>query len=184
VTSPHGESDDQRAVDGRHQAPPAPVALDPADVAGAAELIAVAFGESPYAELPRWALSQAARGGNAEYQALVARLGEGRQVAAVVVFGLADGAEAAGTLYALAASSPELGRALADEAARIMRAGGARFLMCEIADDPVLDRLSRLLLQAGFVEESRVPDLYRDGVALRFLRRELGAAPDEAGAAG
>jgi ribosomal protein S18 acetylase RimI-like enzyme len=37
----------------------------------------------------------------------------------------------------------------------------------------VLGRSISLLRANGFREEGRVPDFYRDGVALLFLRREL-----------
>jgi hypothetical protein len=53
------------------------------------------------------------------------------------------------------------------------RAAGARFLLVEIADDPALGTILTLLREQGFKEEARVPDFYRDGVSLTFLRLPL-----------
>jgi len=50
---------------------------------------------------------------------------------------------------------------------------GARFLLAEMPDDPALGTVFALLREHGFREEARVPDFYREGVALTFLRLEL-----------
>jgi len=39
--------------------------------------------------------------------------------------------------------------------------------------DPALGTVFALLREHGFREEARVPDFYREGVALTFLRLEL-----------
>jgi len=60
-------------------------------------------------------------------------------------------------------------RAVLDEARR----DGARLVVAEIPDDPAVGQLRALLASVGFDEESRVPDYFRDGVALSLLRYEL-----------
>jgi hypothetical protein len=45
--------------------------------------------------------------------------------------------------------------------------------MAELPDDPAIGSILTLLREHGFHEEARVPDFYRDGVALTFLRRKL-----------
>ena len=54
-----------------------------------------------------------------------------------------------------------------------VKAAGARLLMAELPADAALGRSISLLRANGFREEGRVPDFYRDGVALLFLRRDL-----------
>jgi hypothetical protein len=40
-------------------------------------------------------------------------------------------------------------------------------------DDPAIGAVLTLMREHGFREEARVPDFFREGVALAFLRREL-----------
>jgi hypothetical protein len=42
-----------------------------------------------------------------------------------------------------------------------------------LPDDPAIGTVLGLLRDQGFREETRVPDFYREGVALTFLRLEL-----------
>jgi hypothetical protein len=60
-----------------------------------------------------------------------------------------------------------------ESVATAARDSGARFLLAEVPDDPAMGAILTLLESHGFVEEARVPDFYRDGVALRFLERRL-----------
>ena len=60
-------------------------------------------------------------------------------------------------------------RAVSDSA----RAFGARYVLAEMPDDPALGTVLALLREHGFREEARVPDFYREGVALTFLRLDL-----------
>jgi hypothetical protein len=54
-----------------------------------------------------------------------------------------------------------------------MRQAGAKFLLAEMPDDPAIGTVLSLLKHHGFREEARVPDFFRDGVALSFLRLTL-----------
>ncbi|HEY9225965.1 MAG TPA: hypothetical protein VIP11_04915, partial [Gemmatimonadaceae bacterium] len=67
-----------------------------------------------------------------------------------------------------------------DVGARLMRAvgdaareAGARFILAEMPDDPAIGSILSLLRDQGFREEARVPDFFREGVALTFLRLPL-----------
>jgi hypothetical protein len=59
--------------------------------------------------------------------------------------------------------------AVLDEA----RAQGIRLMISELPDDPVMGRMRALLGSNGFKEEARVPDYFRDGIALTLFRRAL-----------
>ena len=102
----------------------------------------------------------------------------GGRVVGVGIFGLVAGSQGAGTMYAAAvdrgARRRGIGRALVRAAADSLAARGARFVIVEVPDDPAATaRFVELLAASGFGETARVPDLYRDGVALAFWRRDL-----------
>jgi hypothetical protein len=50
---------------------------------------------------------------------------------------------------------------------------GGRLLTAELPADPVIGRTLTLLRANGFKQDGKIPDYFRDGVALLFLRREL-----------
>jgi hypothetical protein len=52
------------------------------------------------------------------------------------------------------------------------RADGARFLVAELPADSVIGFSLTALRANGFRQEGKVPDYYRDGVALLFLRHD------------
>ena len=54
-----------------------------------------------------------------------------------------------------------------------LRAEGARYISADVPDDPAIGSIVSLLRDSGFEEEARVPDFYREGVALTFLRLSL-----------
>lgn len=163
---------------GREDAPGRPEvpvrAFVPADRVAARALIAAELPTNPYATRALDLVGEVAPGG--EYQAVVAEQ-DGRPVG-VVVFGLVAGSQGAGSLYA-AAVAPDyrrrgVGRALVRAAAESLRAVGARFVIAEVPDDPrATAHFVELVASTGFTEAARVPDLYRDGVALAFWRYAL-----------
>ena len=83
----------------------------------------------------------------------------------------------AGALHGVVVSLPQrrlgAGRSLVRHAAGELRARGARFAIAEVPDAPAVRDVLALLAADGFVEEARVADFYRDGVALAFMRRDL-----------
>jgi len=95
----------------------------------------------------------------------------------VAVFGLVAGAEGAAKMHGMAVA-PEaqrhgIARALIEAFVEDLRRRGARFVLVEFPDAAELAGGRTLLQQAKFVEESRVKDYFRDGIALVFLRRNL-----------
>jgi GNAT superfamily N-acetyltransferase len=110
-----------------------------------------------------------------EQRGLAADL-DGR-VAAVAVFGEYAGAAGAGRLH-LVAVDPQhrrhgIGSLLLERAASELATRGARFILAELPEErPPLDGYFAFLQACGFVEESRIPDFHREGVALVVLRRQ------------
>jgi hypothetical protein len=120
-------------------------------------------------------LDQAARSSDPEARALV--IERDGTIAGLVIFGLVAGASGAARLHALVlnrgVSADDVGGRLTSAAAMIAAAAGARLLIAAVPEDPALGPVPAVLLRNGFREEARVPDFFRDGVALTFLRRDL-----------
>jgi ribosomal protein S18 acetylase RimI-like enzyme len=66
-----------------------------------------------------------------------------------------------------------LARQLVDTFVADLTARAARLVLVEFPDAPDLSVGRALLEQCGFREHSRVPDYFRDGIALCFLRLDL-----------
>lgn len=156
-----------------------PLAADDGAAAGA--LFTSAFGNTLYAEAPRDALrnalSCAGQGrDNPEARGLVAEA-TGRTVG-VAIYGEVAGALGAGRMHGMAVEADSqrhgIARMLIEALSADLTDRGARFLLVAFPDAADLASGRTLLLQCRFVEESRVPDFFLDGVALAFLRRELG----------
>lgn len=155
----------------------APRALSPDDHVAARVLLMGALGVTPYIDRAMEVLQLAERGGNhdEEHRALV--IERDGTVAALALFGSVAGAVGVKKLHAAviapSVSAADVGerivRAVLDEA----RNEGARLVVAEMPDDPVMGQVRALLTSAGFEEEARVPNFYRDGVALTLLRRAL-----------
>jgi ribosomal protein S18 acetylase RimI-like enzyme len=144
----------------------------------AREIIRSALGDSSYADAAEETLADIAeeRVPESECRCLVHHADA--DIDALVIFGVFAGALGAGRLHFVAVDEPARGRglgaALLAAAIGVLRAGGARFLLAEVADDPaILGDYWAFLAEQRFREEARVADLVRDGVALAFLRREL-----------
>jgi hypothetical protein len=152
-----------------------PRPLRPDDTVAARALVYAALGVTPYVDRVVELLDQAARGGDPEARALV--IERDGTIAGLVIFGLVAGTSGAARLHALVlnrgVSADDIGGRLTSAAATAAASGGARLLIAEVPDDPALGQVPAVLLRNGFREEGRVPDFFRDGVALTFLRREL-----------
>jgi len=138
-------------------------------------LVYAALGLTPYVDRVVELLDLAARGSDPEARALV--IERDGTIAGLVIFGVVSGTYGAARLHALVVDRgvdvDDVGARLLDAAAAVVAAAGARLLVAELPDDPVLGPVRPLLLGRGFREEARVPDFYRDGVALTLLRRDL-----------
>ena len=149
-------------------------AARPEDLPAARALIAAELANNPYAT--RAFELVGAVDAEGEYHGLVAEVGG--QVVGVVVFGIVAGSQGAGAIYAAAvdprARRHGIGRALVTAASTALAGLGGRFVIVEVPDDPAATAaFVELLVALGFEETARVPDLYRDGVALAFWRRAL-----------
>ena len=151
--------------------------LRAADRRAARSLIEGELGGTPYLETPLWALETAIDGNSDEARALVAdRNGE---VLGVALYGEYAGAKGAGRIYILVVTASArlrgIGLRLLESVHDALVRRGARFVLAELSDDAINRPGLELLERYGYVEEGRVDDLFRDGVALRLMRRDLGS---------
>lgn len=152
----------------------APRPLQPGDSEAVRSLLWAAVGVTPYVDRLAELLS-AAEHGDPESRALVVE--RDGTVAALAMYGPVAGA--IGTWHlstAIVAPSVELrevGRAIVESVASHARDAGGRLLVAELPADPAIGRTLILLRANGFRQEGRIPDFFRDGVALLFLRRDL-----------
>lgn len=147
-----------------------------ADDAGAARaLVYAVLGVTPYVDRAVELLDEAARGHGSEARALV--IERDGTLAGLVIFGDVGGTQGAAKLHALVldrgVNADDVGGRLIHAAATDAAAAGARLLVAELPDDPAMGGVPSVLLHNEFREEARVPDFFRDGVALVFLRRDL-----------
>lgn len=154
----------------------APRLLSRDDHVAARVLLMGALGVTPYIDRALEVLDQAERNPHdTEHRALV--IARDGTVAALALFGAVAGADGVMKLHA-AVLAPSV--AIDDVGERIIgavveeaRADGMRLMVAELPDDPAMGAMRALLTANGFEEEARVPDYFRDGVALTLLRRAL-----------
>jgi hypothetical protein len=143
----------------------------------ARSLVYVALGVTPYVDRVVEVLDQAARGGAPEAQALI--IERDGTIAGLVLFGFVAGTRGAARVHALVLNrgvdADDVGARLLGAAVSALASSGARLVVAELPDDPALGPVPGVLARNGFREEARVPDFYRDGVALSLLRRDLSA---------
>lgn len=145
-----------------------------ADAVVIRSLVTALVGRTPYTELLS-ACVEAALPGSDEARAMLAeRNGE---VVGIVVYGAVAGARGAAKLHLVAVSAAGqlrgTGAQLVEAAVDELQSHGARLVVVEMPDDPLLTAARALLERCGFTEEARIPDFYRDGIALSVLRRTL-----------
>ena len=135
-----------------------------------AELAGTPYGEGPLETLER----VLGTGGDDEARGFAAM--RGGELVGLAIYGLVAGTQGAAKLHLLLVTASArlagVGHALCDAASEALR-GHARLLVAELPDDPAAAAGRELLRRAGFCEEGRIPDFYRDGVALLLLRRDL-----------
>jgi ribosomal protein S18 acetylase RimI-like enzyme len=152
-----------------------PRPLLPEDAQGTRILLMGALGVTPYIDRALEVLELAERGNDPEHRALV--IARDGTVAGLVLFGTiagtAGGARLHTAVLAPGVGTDDVGDRLMRAVADASREAGARFLLAEMPDDPALGTPFALLREHGFREEARVPDFFRDGVALAFLRLDL-----------
>jgi len=152
-----------------------PRPLQPEDSQATRVLLMGTLGITPYIDRALEVLELAERGNDPEHRGLV--IARDGTVAALALFGIIAGT-ARGARVHIAVLAPgieleDVGMRLMDAVATAARGSGADFILAEMPDDPALGTTLALLRHHGFRDEARVPDFFRDGVALTFLRRAL-----------
>ena len=152
-----------------------PRPLLPEDAQATRTLLMGTLGVTPYIDRALEVLALAERGNDAEHRALV--IARDGTVAGLVLYGAVAGTLGAARVHtavlAPGVEVDDVGTRLMRAAADQSRQAGARFMLAEMPDDPALGSILALLREYGFREEARVPDFFREGVDLEFLRLEL-----------
>jgi hypothetical protein len=152
----------------------APRPIAPEDAAGAHQLLVTRLGVTPYLDRAVEVLTLAERGDDPEHRAYV--VARDKTVAGLALFGAIAGTESGFKLHALVVELPregDVGERLLDAVASSVISSHGRFIIAELADEPALTTTIALLKDQGFAEVGRIPDYFRDGVALAILRRDL-----------
>ena len=133
-----------------------------------------ALGVTPYVDRVL-ELLKAAEQGDPETRALI--IERDGTVAALALYGPVAGAQNTWKLDTMLLServeSTDVGRALLDAVVAAATASGGRLLTAELPADPVIGRTLSLLRANGFKQDGKIPNYFRENVALLFLRREL-----------
>lgn len=152
----------------------APRALSSEDAEPVRALVLGVLGITPYVDRALELVATAERGDSEARALLMARDGT---VAALALFGPVPGAIGAWDLNLLLTAAGidahDVGVPLISAILAEIRATGGRFLLAELPADPVIGSTLTLLRKNGFRQEGRIPDFFREGVALLFLRRNL-----------
>lgn len=152
-------------------------ALDVEDATEARALLLPAWdGDHPHVEAMLSRLDRAARQESAETLALTAMLEQ--LMVGVAVFGMVAGATGTAALHGVFVTDEirrrGVGAALLRGVIKVLDADHTRMLIAEVPDEGSLAGYRAFLSNAGFFEESRIPDLIRDGVAMALWRKEIG----------
>jgi hypothetical protein len=139
--------------------------LHPAFADDARALVLTELFGTPYSDTVLGALEHAILGGNMEY-CVIQEIIDG-ELTGVALFGHIAGTSGTSRILFVAAGSRKLIEAVT------ARGNDTRLVIAELPDDRPFDRMRKLLEECGFHEESRIPDLYRPGVAMTFLRFPL-----------
>ena len=152
----------------------APRPLVPDDLAGARALLEHTLGGTPYLNRAVEVLAASVSGADAENRALVVE--RGGAIGGVVLYGRVAGTVGAARIHHMVVApdaAPDAGAELLEAALRLLTADDARFAIAELPDDAAVHGEIVLLRAQRFREEARIPDFYRDGIDLVFLRRDL-----------
>jgi ribosomal protein S18 acetylase RimI-like enzyme len=152
----------------------APRSVAPTDAEPVRALVIAALGVTPYLDRVIELVASAERGDSESRALIIERDGT---VAALALFGPVAGAAGAWhlsmVLLAPRVEASEAGVAIIEAVLKAAKTEGARLVIAELPADAALGRSLSLLRSNGFRQEGRIPDYYRDGVALLFLRHDL-----------
>ena len=149
-----------------------------ADATSLQKLLRDTSAGTPYEELPAYFLRLALAASSEESRAIVAV--QSGAVVGCALYGVVAGAIGTGRIHfvAVAAGSRRLGIAsrLCGVAVDELSSQAMRSVIVELPDDRVVASGRALLEGCAFTEVARVPDYYRDGVALVVLQRAISPA--------
>lgn len=152
----------------------APRPIAPSDAEGVRALVLASLGVTPYVDRELELVALAERG-DPEVRSLIVE--RDATVAALALFGPVAGAQDTWKLYSLLLAERvdprAMGRVMVDAVIDAVKKGGGRLLVAELPADPAVGKVLSLLRANGFSQEGRIPDFFRDDVALLFLRRDL-----------
>lgn len=152
----------------------APRPIAQGDASGVRALVLASLGVTPYVDR-EMELVELAERGDAEVRSLV--IERDGTVAALALFGPVAGAQGTWKLYSLLMAERveprQVGGILIDAVVAVVKNEHGRLLTAEMPADPVIGKSLTLLRARGFRQEGRIPDFFRDDVALLFLRREM-----------
>jgi ribosomal protein S18 acetylase RimI-like enzyme len=159
-------------VTGYFEAAPRP--LTPADGEASRALVLGAIGVTPYVDRVLELLAAAERGDPEAHALVIERDGT---VAAMALFGPVAGASGTWHLSMLLIAPRVdvrvIGTAITEGVVSAVRDANGRLIVAELPGDPVIGGALSLLRANGFRQEGRIPDFFRDGVAMLFLRRDV-----------
>jgi ribosomal protein S18 acetylase RimI-like enzyme len=134
---------------------------------------------TPYATVVDYFLRLASDGNEHESRAIVAeRAGE---IVGFALCGEVAGAIRTGRMHFVSVTASArlhaIGVGLCEAAVADLSSAGARLIIAELPDEPLLSPGRALLARCGFAETARVPDYYQDGVDLVILQRAVHDVP-------
>ena len=152
----------------------APRPLTPADAEPVRGLVLATLGITPYVDRVLELLGEAERGDSDTDALAIERDGT---YAALALFGEIVPSNGVWKIHTMLLServdAREVGDAMLAAITERVRTLGAKTLIAELPADPVYGRTLDRLRRNGFRQPGKIPDFYRDGVALLFLMRAL-----------
>jgi len=130
---------------------------------------------TPYTTVVEYFLRLAGEGSGHESRAIVAE--RGSEVVGFALFGEVAGAGGTGRMQFISVTASArlhaIGVGLCNAAVADLAAKGARLVIAELPDEPLLSPGRALLTHCRFFESARVADYFRDGVDLIILQRAI-----------
>lgn len=152
----------------------APRPITPSDAEGVRALVRGSLGATPYVDREMELVALAERGDPEVRSFVMERDGA---VAALALFGPVAGTQNSWKLYSLLLGERveprTVGAAMVEAVVAAIRADGGRLVTAELPADPAIGKVISLLRATGFRQEGRIPDFFRDDVAMLFLRRDI-----------
>lgn len=152
----------------------APRPIVSGDAASVRALVLACLGVTPYIDREMELVALAERADPEVRSLVIERDGT---VAALALFGPVAGTQGTWKMYSLLIADRveprQIGGAMIEAVVAAVRAERGRLLTAELPADPALGKSLTLLRTHAFKQEGRIPDFFRDEVALLFLRRDI-----------